>query len=223
MDEHPENNDILKIIAETAEFGMLAAVLPEERGGQGLDLYSFLLALQEIARESAAVAAVGLSHNLACKALELAELELPESGPGRTDLYCLGLPARLEVGGAGSVVSGGCDFLPGLPLASRAVLAGAEGEVVSVALEGKGVTVACEFTHGLRAARPGALELDARRRRTAGQAGGRRLGIPAGGPVPGDGRHLHRDQRPRAPRSPGPTRASATRAATSSSSTSNCA
>ncbi len=158
MDDYPEKNHILEVIAQTAEFGMLAAMLPEERGGQGLDLHSFLLALTGIARESAAVAALCLNHNLACKALELAGLELP--GSYLTDLYSLGLPAHLENGSTNGTVSGICDFVPGLLLTKRVVLVSPDGEVATVALDGNGVTVACEYNHGLRAARPGALELE---------------------------------------------------------------
>ncbi len=161
MDEHPEKNDIMKIISQTAELGMLAALLPQERGGQELGLLSFLLALAEMARESAAVAAVVLSHNLARKALDLAGMEPPSSGNVNDGLCCLGMLSRLEAAGEGGAVSGGCDFIPGLMLARRAVLAEADGELVSVALEGGGAAAVREFDHGLRAARPGALELDA--------------------------------------------------------------
>ena len=160
MDEHPEKNDILQIFARMADFGMHAAMAPEEQGGQGMNLHSFLLSLVELARESAAVAALGLSHNLALKTLALCGSELPASLTGHVEILCLGLPARLDKGGSGGVVSGGCDFSPGLLLASRAVLVSPEGEVVSVALGDNGVTVAYEHTHGLRAARPGALALD---------------------------------------------------------------
>lgn len=158
MDEHPENNDIMKIIEEAGEFGMLAALLPPGQGGEGMDLHTFLLATVEMARESAAVAALLLSHNLALKALELAELERPE-GAGLPELACLGMPAHLNLGGAGSVVSGTCDFSPGLPLAREAVLVGEDGAAILVRLDGEGIEIGEEFSHGLRAARPASLAL----------------------------------------------------------------
>jgi alkylation response protein AidB-like acyl-CoA dehydrogenase len=158
MDEHPEFNDIMKIIEEAGEFGMLAALLPPGQGGEGMDLHTFLLAMVEMARESAAVAALLLSHNLALKALELAELKRPE-GAAAPGLACLGMPAHLHLGGAGSVVSGTCDFVPGLPLAREVVLVGEEREVVSVRLDGEGSEMREEFSHGLHAARPGTLAL----------------------------------------------------------------
>lgn len=54
-----------KAVEKAGEMGMLAALVPEQLGGEGVDLYSLCVALEESAVESAGFAAALLFHNAA--------------------------------------------------------------------------------------------------------------------------------------------------------------
>lgn len=54
-----------KAVEKAGEMGMLASLLPEQLGGEGVDLYSLCVALEESAVECAGFAAVLLFHNAA--------------------------------------------------------------------------------------------------------------------------------------------------------------
>ncbi len=156
-DEHPEENDILKILPGAGESGLLDALLPEERGGQGMDPFTFLLVTAELAAASAAAAVLLLGHNLALLALELSGVgNDTASGEGRP-LHCLATGTRLR--GPAGELGGRCDFVPGLLQAERLVVVGEEGRVALISLPCLGVRTGYLFDHGLRAARPAELLL----------------------------------------------------------------
>ncbi len=54
-----------KVVEKAGEMGMLAALVPEQLGGEGVDLYSLCVALEESAVECAGFAAALLFHNAA--------------------------------------------------------------------------------------------------------------------------------------------------------------
>lgn len=54
-----------KVVEKAGEMGMLAALVPEKLGGEGVDPYSLCVALEECAVESAGFAAALLFHNAA--------------------------------------------------------------------------------------------------------------------------------------------------------------
>ncbi len=160
-DERPEENDILKIMPGAFELGLLDALLPAERGGQGMDAFTFLLALAELSSASAAAAALLLSHNLSLQALELSGMGPEVEEGSMPPLHCLAFAARWREGERG--LEGGCDFAPGLPLAGRIAAVSERGEVALFAGTDPGVREGYRFEHGLRAARPAALLLESAR------------------------------------------------------------
>jgi alkylation response protein AidB-like acyl-CoA dehydrogenase len=74
-----------KLMEKASDMGMLAALVPERLGGEGVDLYSLCVALEENAVESAGFAALLLFHNAALLPPVFAEKKelIEELGKGR--------------------------------------------------------------------------------------------------------------------------------------------
>jgi len=154
-DEHPEGAHLLRILPGAGELGLLDALRSPERGGQGMDTLSFLLALVEVAAGSAAAAVLLLVHDLALLALEEAGLEEGAEGEA-IPLHCLAVPAVFTGGVEGLRIR--CDFVPGLPLAEKLVALGEDGRVALFDLPAQGMERGYLFDHGLRASRPAELQ-----------------------------------------------------------------
>ena len=75
MDESPAAGSVEKAWKGAGPTGLTAALVSAGAGGQGMDTYSFCLALAEVARASAGFGLLLLSHNLALWACE-------KAGPG---------------------------------------------------------------------------------------------------------------------------------------------
>lgn len=75
LDLDPTHWRVREAIAKAGDIGMLAALIPDEHGGGGLDDYAFCVALEEIAVEEAGIAAALLAHNAALLPSVLGEPE----------------------------------------------------------------------------------------------------------------------------------------------------
>jgi butyryl-CoA dehydrogenase len=140
-----------------ADLGFWGLLAPAEHGGAGLDLVSFVAALEELGRRSGSAAAVLLGHNLAARAAPAGWAAKLATGEA-LGTACLGagpLAVRLD----------GTDTLRGLvrpfPRAGRvAVALVPDGSAWSVvARETQGVAWMQEATMGLRGAELGAVVL----------------------------------------------------------------
>ncbi len=158
LDEEAASGVAEELFAKLAGMGLTASLLSEEAGGQGADLYSFCLALQEVARGSAGLAALLLSHNLALWAAERAGAGGAEKGlEWGGARYAAAWPATWEGGGARAA------FVPGGAAAARIVFVGADGDV-RVAEPGEGLAVEeIEWPLGWRASRPALAVLETAR------------------------------------------------------------
>ncbi len=163
LDLDPSAWRVKEAFARAEGLGMLAALIPEEYGGGGMDDYAFCVALEEIAVEEAGVAAALLGHNAALLPSALGELEGPIPGV-EPDSYpaCLAFPGDVSV--SGGKVSGRvpfafnaveCPFMTLLPLG------GGGTQAVTVRGSASGVEIVPEaYPLGLRATRPGSIRLD---------------------------------------------------------------
>jgi len=155
LDEEASSGVVEDAFKRAASLGLAAALVSEEAGGQGMDSFSFCLALEEVAQGSAGLAAVLLAHNLALWALEKAGaaryLEPLLSGDAWA---AAGWPLDVEDARARA------SFVPGGSGASLLVMGSPEGEVFAAA-PGDGVSVEeIERPMGWRASRPATVALD---------------------------------------------------------------
>ncbi len=157
LDEEAASGVVEELFGKLAGLGLTAALLSEQAGGQGMDIYSFCLALEEVARGSAGLAAVLLSHNLALWALERAGAGAPEKRLADGEAWAAaGWPAAWEGGRARAA------FVPGGSVASTIVFVSGEGEV-RAAGPGEGLIVEeIERPMGWRASRPAVAALEAK-------------------------------------------------------------
>lgn len=152
MDEFPSSGVIEKAWRSAASLGLTSALLSERSGGQGMDTYSFCLALTEVARGCAGFAALLLTHNMALWALEA-------GGSWEADEALTEGEARATL--AWPVEEGGgtarAEFVPGLTDAAACVVLLQDEGVCRVA-PGEGVEIEeVEAPLGLRASRPASL------------------------------------------------------------------
>lgn len=148
MDERPDSGRFDLAWKKLAELGLLDALVCEESGGQGMDIYSFCIALRELAAGQAAVAAAVLSQNVALWALDVAGM-LGDAGP-------------IEEFGGGAAragvawpATGDGAFVPGGTVAGIIVLASEEGAVMKSAPGDPTVEVnELDYPLGLRGCRP---------------------------------------------------------------------
>jgi alkylation response protein AidB-like acyl-CoA dehydrogenase len=163
IDLNPDLWRVREAIARAGDMGMLAAFIPEEHGGGGLDGYAFCVALEEIAAEEAGIAAALLAHNAALLPAALGEPEALITGV-EPDAYpaCLAFPG--EVSYSGGKVEGrvpfafnarDCSLITLLPTGSGGT------QALTVRGDAQGVEIrAEEYQMGLKAARAGSLRLD---------------------------------------------------------------
>ncbi len=153
---------VKEAIAKAGDMGMLAALIPEEHGGGGLDDYAFCVALEEIAAEEAGVAAALLVHNAALLPAAMGEFKALITGVG-PDAYpaCLAFPG--DIAFSDGKVEGRVPFAFNAQECSLITLfpSGVGG---TQALTLRGDTAGVEITPepyqmGLRAARAGSVRL----------------------------------------------------------------
>lgn len=138
--------------------GLTTALLPEEAGGQGLDLAGFALALEEIAAGCAGVAAALLSHNAALRAAHMAGTDVAEWLSAEKDPASLLLPGSTRLGE--STLSGESAFAVNSPGSGLLVLlCGGSVCVCRPGMEGLSVE-AMEPQMGFRPARVGTVRFD---------------------------------------------------------------
>jgi alkylation response protein AidB-like acyl-CoA dehydrogenase len=164
LDLEPTTSRIREAVAKAGEIGMTAALIPEEKGGGGLDDYAFCVALEEIAVEEAGVAAVLLAHNAALLPAAQGGSEGSIAGMEADACpACLAFPGDVSL--SGGVVNGKVSFalnaqdckvitvLPG---------GGAGTQAATVSGGAKGVEITAEpYQMGLRAARAGSIRFNA--------------------------------------------------------------
>ncbi|MBU4240231.1 MAG: acyl-CoA dehydrogenase family protein [Actinobacteria bacterium] len=169
MDEFPSSGVIEKAWKSAASLGLVSALLGEGSGGQGMDIYSFCLALTEVARGCAGFAALLLVHNLALWALEAASQEADEALTGGEARVTMAWPVK-EAGGTARA-----EFVPGLTGAAACVLPLAGGGLCRVAPGCEGVTIeGIEAPMGLRASRPASLVVESAGGAVVGDLNGKR-------------------------------------------------
>jgi alkylation response protein AidB-like acyl-CoA dehydrogenase len=153
MDESPSSGRFDDAWNKLAELGLLAGLVCEESGGQGMDVYSFCLALVELALGQAALAAAVLSQNVALWALDIAgELD----NAGGVDDFASGA-SRAAI--AWPVEAGRSVFVPGGSTAGLLVLASEEGAVMRTAQGDTTIAVTeLDYPLGLRACRPAVVK-----------------------------------------------------------------
>ncbi len=163
LDLQPAPWRVKKALAKADELGMLSALVPEEKGGGGLDDYAFCVALEEIAVEEAGVAVALLAHNAALLPAALGEFEGLITGVGEESYpACLAFPGEvaLREGKVNARVpfafnADGCPFITLIPTQEAGTRA------VTVRSDAAGVSIEAEaYPLGLRAARPGALKME---------------------------------------------------------------
>lgn len=163
LDLEPTRGRVREVIAKAGDIGMLAALIPEECGGGGLDEYAFCVALEEIAVEEAGVAASLLAHNTALLPSAMGEPEALITGVSPDDYpACLAFPG--DVSFSGGRVQGRVPFAFNVQECSFITLipAGAGGtQALTVRGDTRGVETTPEaYQMGLRAARAGSVRLD---------------------------------------------------------------
>ncbi len=162
LDLDPAPWRVKKALAKAKELGMLSALVPEERGGGGLDDYAFCVALEEIAVEDAGIAVALLSHNAAILPSALGEFEGLITGVGEESYpACLAFPG--EVALHDGKVSGNIPFAFNVSDSSFITLIPSDEagtKAVTVRGDSAGVSMEPEaYPLGLRAACPGSLRL----------------------------------------------------------------
>jgi alkylation response protein AidB-like acyl-CoA dehydrogenase len=160
LDLDPAQWRVREAIAKAGDMGMLAALIPDEYGGGGLDDYAFCVALEEIAVEEAGVAAALLAHNAALLPAAMGEPESLITGMG-PDAYpaCLAFPGDVSV--SGGKAEGRVPFALNAQECSLITLlpAGTGGtQALTVRGDAQGVEITAEaYQMGLRAARAGSI------------------------------------------------------------------
>jgi butyryl-CoA dehydrogenase len=163
LDLDPAQWRIREAITKAGDMGMLAALIPDEYGGGGMDDYAFCVALEEIAVEEAGIAAALLAHNAALLPAAMGEFKALITGVG-SDAYpaCLAFPG--EVSFSGGKVEGRIPFALNAQECSLITLlpAGAGGtQALTVRGDAEGVEITAEaYQMGLRATRAGSIRLD---------------------------------------------------------------
>jgi len=153
MDERPSSGRVEEVWKQAGPLGITEALLSGDKGGQGMDIYSFCLVLEEVARSSAGLSALLLSHNLALRALDhsgVSDLDgVPLAGEGWA---ALSFPLKTAEHGYR------VDFVPGGSGASLFVFALPGGDDLYRVYPGDGISVEEIIDPlGLRAAKPAAL------------------------------------------------------------------
>jgi alkylation response protein AidB-like acyl-CoA dehydrogenase len=149
-----------------AELGFWGLLAPAEVGGAGVDLTSFAVALEELARRSGSAAAILLAHNLAARAV-------PDAALATGEALATWQLARGPLAGSwsgGEALEGTARLFPLAGRARVAVLEHPAGGLAVLAADDAGQAWVREGTMGLRGAELGQLVLrGARPRRVAGQ------------------------------------------------------
>jgi acyl-CoA dehydrogenase len=155
LDEEASSGIVEETFKRAASLGLAAALVSEEAGGQGMDTFSFCLALEEVAQGSAGLAALMLSHNMALRALERAGA-LPDAGEllSGGEWAAAGWPLDTEGARAWA------PFVPGGSGASLLVMVTPDGGVSALAPGEDGLSVEeVERPMGWRASRPASVSL----------------------------------------------------------------
>ncbi|HZS02463.1 MAG TPA: acyl-CoA dehydrogenase family protein [Chloroflexota bacterium] len=98
------------VLAQTAALGLFGMLVPEARGGAGVGIVRYGLALEEVARASAALAAALNAHNA------LAALPISLAGSAAQQARWLPSLARGEALGAGCMVAAGAPTVQAQPI-----------------------------------------------------------------------------------------------------------
>ncbi len=163
LDLEPAAWRVKEAMAKAGGMGMLAALIPEEYGGEGLDTYAFCVALEEMAVCEAGLSAAVLAHNAAMLPAALGEFEGLITGVG-PEVYpaCLAFPGEVSL--SGGKVKGrvpyalnaqGCTLITLLPSdggGTQAVTVRGDADCVEIEAEA--------YPLGLRAARAGSIRFD---------------------------------------------------------------
>jgi alkylation response protein AidB-like acyl-CoA dehydrogenase len=163
LDLEPAAWRVKEAISKAGDLGMLAALIPEDHGGGGLDDYAFCVALEEMAVEEAGVAAAVLAHNAALLPAALGEFEGLITGVG-PDAYpaCLAFPGEISL--SGEKVNGRVPYaLNAQECPLITLLPSDEGGTQAVTVRGDagGVEITAEpYPMGLRAARAGSIRFE---------------------------------------------------------------
>ena len=163
LDLEPAAWRIKEALGKAEDMGMLAALIPEDYGGGGLDDYAFCVALEEIAVEEAGAAAAMLAHNAALLPAALGEFEGLITGTG-PDTYpvCLAFPGDVSI--SSGKVAGEVPYALNAQECPMITLIPSDGggtQAVTVRGDADGVEIAAEaYTMGLRAARAGSIRFD---------------------------------------------------------------
>ncbi len=163
LDFEPTSGRVKEAMSKAVDMGMLAALIPEDSGGGGMDSYAFCVALEEIAVEEAGVAAAMLAHNAALLPAASGEFEGLITGGGPDDYpACLAFPGDISL--SGGKVSGKVPFALNAQECSLITLfpsGGGGTQAVTLRSDAGGVEITAEpYQMGLRAARAGAVRLD---------------------------------------------------------------
>lgn len=162
LDEEAASGVAEELFGKLAPLGLSSALLSEEAGGQEMDARSFCLALREVARGSAGLAALLLSHNLAVFALERSGAD-----DAARDVAAGGGRAALAWPAGRREEEMVAPYVPGGAGSGLVVMVSGPGEVTSAATGGRASVREIERPMGWRAARPAAVSMDA----GAGRAG----------------------------------------------------
>ena len=155
LDLNRDAATLKEIASRAGEMGLLAALIPEEKGGGGLDDYAFCAALEEIAVHEAGVAASLLIHNAALYPLALNASEAPVSDSFPA---CLAYPGKVSL--SGGKVEGNVPFAFNVGACQLiTVLPSNHGGAVAALLEAaEGVEIKLDpYPMGLRITQPGSI------------------------------------------------------------------
>ncbi|MBN2027441.1 MAG: acyl-CoA/acyl-ACP dehydrogenase [Actinobacteria bacterium] len=163
LDLEPAAWRVKEAMSKAGDMGILAALIPEDHGGGGLDDYAFCVALEEIAVEEAGVAAALLAHNAALLPAALGEFEGLITGVG-DEAYpaCLAFPGEISL--SGGKVSGKVPYALNAqecPIITVIPSGGGGTQAVTLRGDAGGVEIAAEaYPMGLRAARAGSIRFE---------------------------------------------------------------
>lgn len=162
MDLDPASGTARDALARTGEMGLLAALVPEEYGGGGLDAYALCVALEEMAVEEAGVAASLLVHNAALLPSAVGKFEGLITGMGAESFpACLAFPGKVSL--TGGKAEGRVPFAfnaPGCPFMTLIPAGGPGNEALTLRGNADGVGITEDPGQmGLRAARAGSIVL----------------------------------------------------------------